>query len=107
MTIQEFEEEYKDKGGIAILREFMDNNFTTKFIGEHFDVSAERVKQWAKELFNKNYDPRMLRKEYRIEKMIEFAKENGEDKFREAYYYTDKYYHDLALAECIVRGILK
>lgn len=107
MTIQDFDKEYNNKGGTGILEEFMENNFTTIFIGEHFGVSAERVKQWTKELFGINYDPRLGRKQYRIEKMIDFAKTVPEQKFREAYYYTDKYYHDLALAECYVRGIYK
>lgn len=107
MTTQDFEKEYGDKGGIKILEEFVDNGFTTKFIGDHFGVTKERVGQWIEEIFGEKYDPRQMRKEYRIEKMIEFAMENSEDKFREAYYYTDKYYHDLALAECYLRGIYK
>lgn len=107
MDINNFEEMYGNKGGVKILKEFMDNGFTTNFIGEHFGVSAERVKQWCVEMFGKRYDPRQQRREYRIERMLEYAKTVSEEEFRNAYIYTDKYYHDLALSEAYVRGIYK
>ena len=107
MNKEDFEEKFKDKGGLEILKEFMENSFTLDFIGDHFGVTKERVAQWIKEIFGEKYDPRETRKEYRITAMVEFGKTVPEEKFKEAYYYTDKYYHDLALSELYVRGIYK
>jgi hypothetical protein len=101
----EFEEKYRKLGGFEVLKEFMANDYTLEFIGNHFGVTKQAVKLWCVDLFGENYDPRQHRKEKILESMIEFAKKHTEKEFNEAYYYVSKYYYDLALMECRFRKI--
>ncbi len=103
----EFEVKYQNKGGIGILQEFVNNLYTLDFISKHFGVTKQAVKLWLVDLYGENYDPRELRKEKIINSMIKFAEKHTEQEFRDAYYYISKYYWDIALGECIARGIFK
>lgn len=107
MEIKSFSEKYSDKGGFEALNMMRNELRTTKYIAEHFGVTKDSVSLWMKELFDLQYDPRQLRKERIIETMIEFAKKYGEQAFRDAYYYHNKYYFDEAYQECYSRGLFQ
>jgi len=107
MTIDEFDKEYWKSGGFKTLDYFRREQFTLDYIGKHFGVTVEAVRFWFKDFFNSETDIRIKRKEVVINKMLEFAEKYGLEKFKEAYYYTAKYYYDIALSEAYVRGIFK
>lgn len=99
MNIKKFESMYGHKGGVVKLKEMMDALMTQSEIGDHFGVSAKRIRQWTMDFFGKSYDPRAQRKDLAIKKMIEFAKKNSIDKFREIYRKSD--YYSTVLKKCI------
>lgn len=68
MNTIEFELKYKDKGGIKKLLFMIDGLETQRCIAKHFKVSGERVRQWMKEMFNIQYDPRPARRKLRKQK---------------------------------------
>ncbi len=107
MTIEEFSKDYKNKGGFEALNMMRNELRTTKYIAEHFGVTKDAVSLWMKQLFDIEYDPREMRKEWKIEKMLEYAKNNNltEQQFREAYSYFSEYYYLIALQEGLTRGI--
>lgn len=65
MTKEQFDREYRSKGGIKQLYKMFDNLETLAFISLHFGVSRQRVAQWSLEIFGKAYDPRAKRREKR------------------------------------------
>ena len=61
MTIERFDQIYGDRGGTQKLFSMKVNLATLKEISLQFGVSRERVRQWIKELYGEEYDPRMKR----------------------------------------------
>ena len=105
MTINEFNEVYKDQGGFVTLTDFKANAASLETISEYFDVTKERVRQWFQELFKENYDPRPIRRARIIDCMITFAKNSREEEFKEAFKGSNKEYFVYALSECYRLGI--
>lgn len=105
MTSEEFNEKYKDKGGIAKLNELRALMFTHKYIGDHFGVSKERAKQWIVHLFGESYDPRVIRRERIIDSMIDFANLHSESELIEAFCFANNEWVLQAIAEAHQRGI--
>lgn len=105
MNVYLFNERYKDKGGIGKLNEFRALLFTHSYIGNHFGVDRQRVKQWMEELYDKSYDPRKSRREAIVESMIDFAKVHTEQEFRNAFYFTNKEWFLQALSEAHLCGL--
>ena len=94
MIVKEFEEKYKDKGGIVKLTEMRSLAETQQSIAEHFGVSKERVRHWMYEFFGSQYDARSDRKQSIIEGMIDFGMINGLDEFNSAFKGISTYYKD-------------
>ena len=105
---ERFDEIYLTKGGIKTLQYMVREEFyTTEFIAQHFGVSRVKMQDWIDKIFGENYNPTKQRKEKIIETMLTFAETHTLQEFRDAYYYVNKHYYDIALAECYVRGIYK
>lgn len=98
MTVKEFEDKYKEKGGMQKLTELRSLFYNQKYIATHFGVSRERVRQWMVEFFGSAYDPRMDRKEMIINSMVEFAHNNPKKDFDAAFRGTE--YYKEALEKC-------
>lgn len=107
MDVKLFNEKYKDKGGIGKLNEFRALLFTHAYIGEHFGVDKQRAKQWIQELYGENYDPRETRREAIIKSMIDFAKNNSEEMFDEAFCMSNEEYALQAKTEARQRGLFE
>lgn len=105
--VKNFDDKYKKRGGFSVLDWMKGEGFSTEFIGDHFGITRERVRQLIKDIYNIEYDPRIERKEKIINSMLKFAKKHSLEEFRDAYYYTGKYYYDIALVEAYMRGIYK
>lgn len=79
MTKEEFDKKYSDKGGISMLETMTKKQYKTlSSIGEYFGVCKERVRQWMIEMFDWRYDPRIARREQKIETMVDYILKNGE-----------------------------
>lgn len=97
MKIEKFNEKYKEAGGIPKLTEMFSMFVTKEYIAKNFGVSKERVKNWHKEFFKTNYDPRKQRRELIISKMVEFGLKNGVEEFIVAYQGKTKDYRHEAI----------
>lgn len=91
MNVTQFEEKYKEKGGVNRLTEMRALMFTQKYIAKHFDVSIERVRQWMIEFFGSVYDPRPDRRTIIIQNMVDFRKNNPQEEFDLAFKKTQYY----------------
>lgn len=102
ITVEQFNEKYKDKGGYAKLHEMVSELRTYREIYKYFEVSRLAVRNWTVRFYGKRYDPRPLRRERRIQFVLDFMKnhtldesietfkyENG-DYFREAVFLAEK-----------------
>lgn len=107
MNVKEFDAKYKTRGGFNVLDYMKGERFSTTYIGRHFGLTRERVRQIIKDIYHINYDPKPERKEKIIESMLKFASKHPVEEFREAYYYAGKHYYEVALAEAYARGIYK
>lgn len=97
MTIKEFNDKFKEKGGIRALAHMMSEFETRKHIAYHFGVTPERVSHWAKEFYGKRYDPRITRKQMRLDFMLVCAPMMTKEQFMEAFYY------DANIDECLAQ----
>ena len=105
MKINEFNKTYKEKGGMPQLNEFRSYALPLQIIAKHFTVSKERIRQWFELFYKEKYDPRPERRKKIVDSMIDFAKKNTEEDFREAFEKGNITYFALALAECYDKGI--
>jgi len=85
MNVKDFENKYREKGGIKKLTEMHSLSFSAGYIAKHFCVSKERVRQWRLEFFGSIYDDRDAKREAIKTGMIEFAKNNEFTEFRMAF----------------------
>lgn len=105
--IKLFHEKYKLRGGFNVLDWMKEERFSTEYIGDHFGITRERVRQIIHDIYGIDYNPKIERKERIINSMLKFAMKHSPEEFREAYYYAGKHYYDIAIAEAYVRGIYK
>lgn len=98
MTVKEFNTTYGRKQGILMLTQMRSSSNTQDMIANHFGVSKERVRQWMIEFFGSEYDPRQDRKERMMNSMLDFARKNALEDFKEAY--TGSEYFQEVLEEC-------
>ena len=77
ITINNFKDKYKNKGGIKVLSMMRENCETLASIAYHFGVSKERICQWMEELFDEKYDPRKRRREAKIAMIMKLIKKLG------------------------------
>lgn len=91
MNVNNFQEKYGAKGGIAKLTEFRSMLYSLDYTAQHFGVSKARVRLWLLEFFGTVYDPRRERKETIILNMIDFAKNNPIEEFEFAFRGTEYY----------------
>ena len=99
MTIQKFEEKYKDKGGIEKLTEMRALLFSQRHIANHFGVTRDRVRQWTIQFFGRTYDPRPEKKDAIIASMFEFAQHNSFAEFRFAFLRNEYYKETLKICK--------
>ena len=107
MKIQNFNKQYKEEGGIVKLNEFRSMSASLETMAIHFQVSRERIRQWFKEFYKEQYDPRPERRKRIIESMIEFASKNTEEDFKEAFGTYNTEYYAIALSTCYDKGIYR
>ena len=104
MIVKRFNDKYKDKvDGIMTLTEMRALMYPIEHIASYFGCSRQAVKQWMVKFFGVKYDPRPDRRESVVKGMIDFAKFNSREDFKEAYKGTE--YYKKALEEAIVQGI--
>lgn len=103
MTIKEFNDKYKELGGVKLLNQFRAELKSAEFIGNHFGVGKESVQQWFEEFFGERYDPRATRKQRRLELMLESAPKMTRTNWEDAFHYESN--TDEALALIALRGI--
>ncbi len=99
MNVQEFNKKYKSKGGIEELTRLRSMLYTKSYIGSHFGVTPDRVRQWTVQFFGSAYDPRPDRKEAIIHNMIEFARHNTRVDFKFAFRSSEYYKETLVQCE--------
>ena len=97
MNIGTFDNKYKEKGGIKTFIEMKNQLCTLKQISDYFGVKKDRVRQWNHEIFNEIYDPRIKRKEQKINLFANFVKKYGLKKAEELYPKINKYYKKEAI----------
>lgn len=107
MKIKNFNKHYREKGGLPQLNEFRSTVTSLKSIAEHFEVSRERVRQWFKEFYKEEYDPRPERRKRIIDSMIDFARKNTESDFEEAFGGYNSEYYSIAIESCYSMGIYR
>ena len=79
ITKEEFDKKYNGKGGIDMLLIMTKKKYLPlRTIALHFGVCAERVRQWMIEMFDWRYDPRIPRREQKIEALVDYIVKNGE-----------------------------
>lgn len=84
MKIEDFEIKYKDKGGIAKLKELSSLCYSRSYIAEYFGVTNSSVYQWNYMFFDAGYVlPRS--EDVVLFNMIEFAKTHPIQEFRHAF----------------------
>lgn len=105
MNIKDFNEKYRDKGGFAKLYEMMSELESHNAISEHFGVTREAMRSWPIELLGKPYDPRMDRREVRINAILEFMKEYSEYESKVAFQNGSKEYFAEALFLAYKQGV--
>ena len=104
MIVKRFNNKYKNKvNGIMALTEMRALMYPIEHISSYFGVSRQAVKQWMVKFFGQKYDPRPERREAVMKGMIDFAKINSKEDFKESYRGTE--YYKRALEETIVQGI--
>ena len=92
MKIEDFDKKYKDKGGIAKLRELSALCYSRSYIARYFGVTNSSVYQWNYMFFESGYIlPRS--EDIVLFSMIEFAKRNPLSEFRFAFK-GGKYYNE-------------
>jgi len=97
MNIEEFNEKYKEQGGIKQLSSMRENLDTLKKISECFGVSGERARQWMIEFFEEKYDPRYKRRKKAIEAIKVLIDKYGLKKTRVLCQGTNKSYLKAAI----------
>lgn len=85
MTIKEFENKYKDKGGLLKLTELTSLLCTQEYIAKQFGVSKESIRLWIPEIFGYNYDPRKGRETAIKIGMLNFGRKNAKKEFTLAF----------------------
>ena len=78
MTIDEFEYKYREKGGFKHLYEMRFLKHTSmRTIGRHFGISRTMVAAYIKDIFGKIDDVRGLRREKRVEMILDYMKSHS------------------------------
>lgn len=95
-TPEIIEERYKEQGGYTLLKSLIESGASQGLIMQVFGVSRWTVTKWLKELFDE-VDPRMVRRQKKIENMVEFARTHSLFEFKEKYKFHNVYYYQEAL----------
>jgi hypothetical protein len=98
MKVEEFEIQYKDKGGLVKLSEMRALMKTRKEIADHFGVVPWTVSKWTEKYFGEQIDARTDRKEAMIASMVDFARLHDIRDFYFVFHGTE--YYEEALSKC-------
>ena len=99
MNAENFNNKYRDKGGIVKLSEMIALLFPLSEIGKHFGFTKTRARQIISRIYGEPYDPRKCRKDALIKVMTLFAKHNDKKTFIRAFSKKDCFRE--ALQKCI------
>jgi len=97
MNKEAFNNKYMEKGGFQKLYEMKDNLCTLQNIANHFGVCRDRVRQLMIEIFNEKYDPRIARRNKKINMLVEYMKDNGIDNTKQTFKTIGDYYMKMAI----------
>ena len=105
MTVDEFNDKYREAGGMSKLIDMKATLQPVESIAKNYGVTREAVKCWMKELFDCEYDPRIERREAIIKEMVEYAKSHTEENFYEMFKHKSAGYLQEAHNRCKAQGI--
>ena len=85
MTPTGFNAKYKEMGGYMQLNEMVNNAEPLSVIAIYFGVTKERVRQWIHELLGGETNLRAIRKERKIQNIVEFLQKHGKKEARKSF----------------------
>lgn len=103
--IDKFNYDYESKGGFTKLSEMMAEFKTQKEIAEHFGVCKESVRRWCKEFYDTTHDLRAMRRENRVNIILEFMKNHTLHESKQAFKKENRDYFREALFLAYKQGI--
>lgn len=107
LTLEKFNDKYGYRGGFAKLNEMIRELKTQNEICAHFKIGKETLRDWSRKFFGKQYDPRVERREKKVEILLNIMRTNSEKRCQWMLKHENREYYTEALFLAYKEGTYK